>query len=112
MNLSAYKSPPLSDEMEKRIRERIRAIDHPVLPAEKTLHDAHKAALEWVLAEAASLVEEVPEPLNTAAQPLRSTGRVRDHSCPECQHEHEGRTECSKYLGEGKFCRCEAKVTA
>ena len=33
-------------------------------------------------------------------------------TCPDCHHEHEGRTDCSKYLGEEKFCRCETKVTA
>ncbi len=35
-----------------------------------------------------------------------------DRTCPDCDHEHEGKTECSHYLGEGKFCRCESKVTA
>lgn len=38
--------------------------------------------------------------------------RPHDAMCPDCDHEHEGRTECSKYLGEGKFCHCESKVTA
>ena len=37
--------------------------------------------------------------------------RPRDHSCPECKHEHEDKTECKKYLGEGRFCPCETKVT-
>ena len=31
---------------------------------------------------------------------------------PDCDHVHEGRDECAKYLGEGKFCRCESRVTA
>jgi hypothetical protein len=35
-----------------------------------------------------------------------------DPVCPECDHVHESRNECSKYLGEGKICHCEAKVTA
>jgi len=35
-----------------------------------------------------------------------------DPVCPDCNHVHEGRAECSKYLGEGKFCKCESKVTA
>jgi len=51
-------------------------------------------------------------PANTAGSPLRSTGRARDYSCPECGHEHEGQRECKKYLGEGRFCPCEVKVTA
>ena len=37
-------------------------------------------------------------------------GPVR--ACSECGHEHEGKNECSKYLGEGKFCHCESRVTA
>lgn len=36
----------------------------------------------------------------------------RDHTCPDCHHEHESRDECKKYLGEGRFCPCESKVTA
>lgn len=36
----------------------------------------------------------------------------RDHSCDDCRHEHQGKTECGHYLGEGKFCHCESKVTA
>ncbi len=36
----------------------------------------------------------------------------RDHVCPDCKHEHETREECKKYLGEGRFCPCMAKVTA
>jgi len=35
-----------------------------------------------------------------------------DRSCPDCGHEHEDRTECKKYLGEGKFCQCESRATA
>jgi hypothetical protein len=35
-----------------------------------------------------------------------------DHTCPDCGHEHEDKTECKKYLGEGRFCPCESKVTA
>jgi hypothetical protein len=45
--------------------------------------------------------------------PLPAPQRMlRDHTCPDCGHEHEGKTECGHYLGEGKFCRCEAKVMA
>lgn len=35
-----------------------------------------------------------------------------DPICPECDHVHESRNECSKYLGEEKICHCQAKVTA
>lgn len=35
-----------------------------------------------------------------------------DLVCPHCRHTHEGRDECKVYLGEGKFCLCEEKVTA
>ena len=36
----------------------------------------------------------------------------RDLRCADCLHVHEGRDECKVYLGEEKFCPCEAKVTA
>jgi hypothetical protein len=32
--------------------------------------------------------------------------------CPDCDHEHEGREECGKYLGENRFCHCPSKVAA
>lgn len=35
-----------------------------------------------------------------------------NHTCPDCDHEHEGREECAYYLGEGNFCHCPSKVTA
>jgi hypothetical protein len=35
-----------------------------------------------------------------------------DHVCPDCDHEHEEREKCNRYLGEGKFCQCPSKVTA
>jgi len=41
-----------------------------------------------------------------------SPPRPRDHTCPDCGHEHEGRHECKAYIGEGRFCPCESKVTA
>lgn len=33
-------------------------------------------------------------------------------TCPDCDHEHEGRDQCGYYLGEGKFCKCPSKVIA
>lgn len=102
MSAEGYKSAPLSDEMERRIRERIN-----VLKLRDVRHlrsncaqDAGIAALEWVLQEAEAIKLDSTAP------------RVRDYTCPECQHEHESKSECSKYLGEGRFCHCEAKVTA
>ncbi len=53
--------------------------------------------------------------LETAAeQALRPQGMAvpYDHTCPDCGHEHEDKAECKKYLGEGRFCPCESKVTA
>lgn len=44
--------------------------------------------------------------------PEKSRPVPRDYTCPDCQHEHEGRDECKVYLGEGRFCPCEAKVRA
>lgn len=49
--------------------------------------------------------------LVAAANPSRML-LPRDPLCPDCRHEHEGKTECKKYLGEGRFCPCESKVTA
>jgi hypothetical protein len=44
---------------------------------------------------------------------IREAALLRpDPKCPDCQHVHEDRQECGHYLGEEKFCRCEAKVTA
>jgi len=54
-----------------------------------------------------------PEPVRTFGNhQLRVRGRITDPTCPDCVHEHEGREECGKYLGEGKFCHCPTKVPA
>lgn len=110
MSAQGYKSSPLSDELENRIRERLQSERQEArLNAQKgwgrmvTISDARVSALEWVLREAESLKEET---LTPASVPHR------DHTCPDCHHEHEGRNECSHYLGEGKFCHCESKVPA
>jgi hypothetical protein len=60
------------------------------------LHDAHDFKL-WL--------EELGEASKCPALPA-------DHTCPDCGHVHEDRNECKKYLGEGKFCPCESRVTA
>jgi hypothetical protein len=74
---------------------------------------------EWLLelAEAAKLplgltkAPRAPTPQLSLTQNLAQQPR-RDHTCPDCGHEHEGRTDCGKYLGEGKFCPCETRVMA
>ena len=63
-----------------------------------------------------ALNRKIPLRAGFADHPLRLHGRVLpqvrwERKCPECDHEHEGRGECKVYLGEGKFCPCEAKVT-
>jgi len=62
-------------------------------------------------------LHEAADALAEAAVPSGVAGRMnphplRDHTCPDCGHEHEDKTECKKYLGEGRFCPCESKVTA
>jgi hypothetical protein len=47
-----------------------------------------------------------------ALAPIPGKPPIRDHTCPDCGHEHEAKEYCSKYLGEGKFCQCESRVTA
>lgn len=64
--------------------------------------------------------EGVSDPMNfkrlfeqcAAALSAPMKARAAGHSCPDCHHEHEGRGECKVYLGEGRFCLCESKVTA
>ena len=47
-------------------------------------------------------------PHSSAVKPQRRW----DHLCPDCDHEHEGRETCDRYLGEGRFCKCPSKVPA
>jgi len=64
------------------------------------------------------IAELAPAPKNGKPPSLRQELRQeqprwkRDPVCPACDHVHEDRTECKKYLGEGKFCPCEEKVPA
>jgi hypothetical protein len=53
------------------------------------------------------LAERTVRPL-----PLQFRRAADPAACSDCGHVHEGKTECGHYLGEEKFCRCEAKVTA
>jgi hypothetical protein len=69
------------------------------------------------LADEARNVDGMEIPGETENRPaVRGTRRLQqprwDRTCPDCDHEHEGRNDCGKYLGEGKFCQCESKVTA
>lgn len=68
----------------------------------RDMSDVRQAAIDCYHAQLA-LEQEARRPADPAP---------RDYTCPECGHEHETRDECKKYLGEGKFCPCEAKVTA
>jgi hypothetical protein len=51
-------------------------------------------------------------PHGAAPQQILGQFPARDYVCPDCGHEHEDKTECKKYLGEGRFCPCETRVTA
>ena len=59
MNAAGYKSDPISDAMEKRIRERIKAAEHVLrLKPLDFVSRVWVAALEWVLSEAESFKDE------------------------------------------------------
>lgn len=113
MTAEGYKSPPLSDGLETRIRERLigerqegRLNDQMGREHMAAISAGRISALEWVLREAESIKME------TLVVRDQVRDQVRDHACDDCRHEHQGKTECGHYLGEGKFCKCEAKVTA
>jgi hypothetical protein len=86
-----------------------------------TLDDAVQFLYE--LAEAVKL-SEFPEgtvfpPSAKVLQMAESKPKVTpmpqrrwDHVCPDCDHQHEEREKCNRYLGEGRFCQCPSKVTA
>jgi hypothetical protein len=61
VNSSGYKSAPLSDEMERRIEERITSVRS--MPAKNMwdilVRDFQRSTLEWVLREAEALKSEV-----------------------------------------------------
>jgi hypothetical protein len=58
-------------------------------------------------------LNEVADALAEASTPPYTNFHLpRDHTCPDCGHEHEDKAECKHYLGEGRFCPCESKVTA
>ena len=43
---------------------------------------------------------------------LQAARPIRDHTCPDCQHEHGLGETCRYYLGEGKFCECPSRRAA
>jgi hypothetical protein len=117
MTAEGYRSSPLSDGLENRIRERLTSErqegrQNAQMGREHmaAISDGRISALEWVLREAESIKMEAL----TAPKAPKVMGEfvIVDHVCPDCHHEHEGRNECSHYLGEEKFCHCESKVTA
>lgn len=68
------------------------------------------------LAEAARYMSRIPPStevqLSTELRTCRKVTPVRDHRCPDCDHQHETREECGFYLGEGKFCHCPVRAAA
>lgn len=104
MTAEGYKADPLSDEMERRIQNRITWLransggkKRPLSEVSAEIYAA--AALEWVLNEAESLKHEV-------------LTHHLDLTCPDCGHVHAGENECEVKIGGGRECRCERKVTA
>lgn len=115
MSAQGYRSNPLSDAMEARIRERIAAYRADSEKAHKDgreyescVKDGGIAALEWVLNEAEAYKAEssgmrvVPPPSNPRW----------DEFCPDCGHLHCDDAECGFPIGGGRKCLCERKVTA
>ena len=79
------------------------------LKVESGLHLLSRGDWKEFLNEMADELAEAAIPPQTSA---RMNLRPRDHTCPDCGHEHEAKAECKVYLGEGRFCPCESKVTA
>lgn len=98
MSASGYKTSPLSDELERRIRDEIRL--YKSNPDGDDLRvKAYAAALEWVLSEAEMIKQEV-----------RST--QFSNPCPDCGHEHLDEKRCSFPYAQDRECMCERKVSA
>ena len=98
MSAEGYKSQPLSDELEGRIRDRLLLergeAEHN--PLKRAVCAARASALEWVLNEARALVESVPQ----------------YKSCPDCGHEHLDEKRCNFPYAKDRECLCERKVPA
>lgn len=104
MNAQGYQSAPLSDEMERRIRERLKVERAEMLinrgmgrDTMAAIGDGKIAAFEWVLREA--------ESLTLSHSPFYST-------CPDCGHEHLDEKKCNFPYAKDRECACERKVSA
>lgn len=71
-------------------------------------------ASDWkeFLHEVGDALAEAAAAVPGCISPRMNLRPLRDHTCPDCGHEHEDKAECKKYLGEGRFCPCESKVPA
>jgi hypothetical protein len=108
MIAEGYRSTPLSDELERRIRERLNIernesrqnarMDRHHMAA---ICDGRVSALEWVLNEAQAITESVPE-----APPPRM------NACPDCGHEHLDEKRCNFPYAMDRECKCERKMSA
>ena len=97
MSAEGYRSQPLSDELEHRIRERITL-------ERNEGQKARVSALEWVLNEARALIESVPE--------LPKPSRFEKY-CHNCGHEHLDGEICNWPMGgEDRHCPCAQRRTA
>ena len=109
MSAEGYKSAPLSDELERRIRERLesyrrelaRVLDER-LKVFAPIYEHQIAALEWVLNEA--------EALKFEPSPAVKSSRFSE-ICHACGHLHADESECGMPMGGGK-CLCDRRVTA
>lgn len=101
MTAEGCKSSPLSDEMERRIRERLQEyLAFRATPFHPTVEGA-VSALQWVLNEARAIIEDVPSSLLIHKDP-----------CPDCGHEHLDEKRCNFPYAMDRECKCERKVRA
>ena len=116
MMAEGYKTSPLSDELERRIRERIvmlRAQKDRRQVAVLSGEDIGCASLEWVLREAEAIKAEGLKPaVSVGPRMIRQEQPRNWNACPRCGHVHHEGTECGEQLGGGRVCRCEESVTA
>lgn len=109
MSAQGYKSSPLSDGLESRIRERLvserqegRTNARMGREHMAAISDGRVSALEWVLREAESIKVET----------ARTSPPRWESTCLTCGHVHEGDGECRVSMGKGGYCDCKAEVTA
>lgn len=74
--------------------------------------------LDITLADGAKIYDglDLREFCREAMMQLETMQRPRPidqtHPCDSCHHDHTMKAYCGAYLGEGKFCQCEARVMA